>query len=76
MTGLVLMSRITIEALRMLWLGAKVVGCLIGNLDGSAPFKRCLYIAIIGTRSSPNPASTASQTAQHTRLLWHNLAQL
>jgi len=40
MTGLVLMSRITIEALRMLWLGAKVVGCLTGNLDGSAPFKR------------------------------------
>src|SRR3954467_15522052 len=39
MTGLVPMSRITMQTLRTLRLGANVVGCSTGNLDGSAPFE-------------------------------------
>ena len=45
MTGLVPMSRITMKALRSLWLSSNVVGCSTGNLDGSSPFEFYLHIA-------------------------------
>src|SRR4051794_3083581 len=98
MTGLVPMSRITMQTLRTLRLGANVVGCSTGNLDGSAPFEILSTYRADRTAAAPELlkrfvqivrlsndnwnaliaqvlASTASPTAQHIRLLWHNLAR-